>query len=48
MTTYSKFEEIKHSNAIGQVYWSARELSGVLEYNKWDKFFNVIDIAKQA
>jgi len=32
MTTLSKFEEIKHTNEIGQEYWSARELFEVLEY----------------
>lgn len=48
MTTNSKFEAIKHTNEIGQEYWSARELCEVLEYAKWDKFLNVIDKAKQA
>jgi DNA-damage-inducible protein D len=48
MATYSKFEDIKHTNEIGQEYWSARELFEVLEYIKWDKFLNVIDKAKQA
>jgi len=48
MATHSKFEDIKHSNEIGQEYWSARELYEVLEYIKWDKFLNVIDKAKQA
>jgi DNA-damage-inducible protein D len=48
MAAHSKFEEIKHTNEIGQEYWSARELYEVLEYAKWDKFLNVIDRAKQA
>jgi DNA-damage-inducible protein D len=48
MTTYSKFEQIKHTNEIGQEYWSARELYEVLEYIKWDKFLNVVDKAKRA
>jgi DNA-damage-inducible protein D len=48
MTTLSKFEEIKHTNEIGQEYWSARELFEVLEYAKWDKFLNVIEKAKKA
>lgn len=48
MATHSKFEDIKHTNEIGQEYWSARELYEVLEYIKWDKFLNVIDKAKQA
>ena len=42
------FEQIKHSNDIGQEYWSARELFKVLEYIKWDKFLNVISKAKEA
>jgi DNA-damage-inducible protein D len=44
----SVFERIKHSNEIGQEYWSARELFLVLEYKKWDKFLNVINKAKEA
>jgi DNA-damage-inducible protein D len=48
MAAQSKFEEIKHTNEIGQEYWSARELFEVLEYFKWDKFLNVIAKAKQA
>ena len=42
------FKKIKYINKIGQEYWSARELYGVLEYKKWDKFLNVIAKAKQA
>ncbi|MCA9732268.1 MAG: DNA damage-inducible protein D [Deferribacteres bacterium] len=42
------FEKIKHSNEIGQEFWSARELSQVLEYKKWDKFLNVINRAIEA
>ena len=42
------FEEIKYTNAIGQEYWSARELFTALQYLKWDKFLNVIDKAKEA
>ena len=42
------FEQIKHSNEIGQEYWSARELFTCLGYLKWDKFLNVIDKAKEA
>ncbi|MDB5157383.1 MAG: DNA protein family protein [Mucilaginibacter sp.] len=48
MDTKNQFEEIKHTNDIGQEYWSARELFKVLEYIKWDKFLNVIDKAKEA
>ncbi len=42
------FEDIKKLNAIGQEYWSARELYTILEYIKWDKFLNVISKAQQA
>jgi DNA-damage-inducible protein D len=42
------FENIKHINKIGQEYWSARELSKVLGYVKWDKFLNVINKAIEA
>jgi DNA-damage-inducible protein D len=48
MNTQTIFEKIKHINAIGQEYWSARELFSVLEYIKWDKFLNVISKAKEA
>lgn len=48
MATHSKFEIIKHTNDIGQEYWSARELFEVLEYAKWDKFLHVIEKAKLA
>jgi len=37
-----------HFNKIGQEYWSARELFKVLQYQKWDKFLNVIKKAKEA
>ena len=48
MSSQTIFEKIKHVNAIGQEYWSARELFKVLEYIKWDKFLNVITKAKEA
>lgn len=48
MNQQSIFEQIKHTNEIGQEYWSARELFNVLEYIKWDKFLNVIAKAKEA
>jgi len=48
MENNTVFESVKHTNEIGQEYWSARELYAVLEYNKWDKFLNVIDKAKHA
>lgn len=48
MDSKSLFESIKHTNEIGQEYWSARELHKVLEYIRWDRFLNVIDKAKEA
>lgn len=48
MSTQNIFEQIKHSNQIGQEYWSARELFSALNYIKWDKFLNVIAKAKEA
>ena len=42
------FNDIKHIDKFGNEYWLARELQEVLEYKKWDKFCNVIDIAKKA
>lgn len=48
MNEQTVFEQIKHINAIGQEYWSARELFKTLEYIKWDKFLNVIAKAKEA
>lgn len=44
----SLFEEYKKVNSEGQDYWSARDLFKILEYQKWDKFKNVIDRAKEA
>ena len=40
------FENIKHIEEEGNEYWLARELQVVLEYKRWDKFCNVIDISK--
>lgn len=44
----SLFEEYKKINSEGQDYWSARDLFKILDYQKWDKFKNVIDRAKEA
>ena len=44
----SPFEEYKKVNENGQDYWSARDLFKILDYQKWDKFKNVIDRAKEA
>jgi DNA-damage-inducible protein D len=48
MNSKQVFEDIKKLNKIGQEYWSARELYGILDYLKWDKFLKVIDKAKQS
>lgn len=45
---YKNFEEIKNIREDGTEYWSARELSGVLQYKKWENFAKVIDRAKLA
>lgn len=45
---YKNFEEIKKIREDGTEYWSARELSGVLQYKKWENFAKVIDRAKLA
>ena len=42
------FENIKHVDEDGNEYWYARELQKVLEYKRWDKFFNVIESAQVA
>ena len=42
------FENIKHIDDDGNEFWSARELMNVLGYIKWDKFLNVINIAKTS
>ncbi len=39
------FEEIKRVNADGTEYWSARELSQVLGYERWENFQVVIEKA---
>ena len=41
------FESIKHEDEFGE-FWYARELMPILEYNKWQRFKDVIDKAKSA
>jgi DNA-damage-inducible protein D len=50
LTKYKEnvFESIKKFNEYGSEYWSARELSAVLDYAQWRNFVNVIDKAKEA
>lgn len=45
---YKNFEDIKRIKNDGTEYWSARELSEVLQYKKWENFSKVIDRAKLA
>ena len=45
---YKGFEEIKRTKENGTEYWSARELSTVLEYKQWRNFAKIIDRAKLA
>lgn len=44
----SIFEDYKKENEYGQEYWSARDFFKILEYQKWDKFINVIEKAREA
>ena len=45
---YKSFEAIKKIREDGTEYWYARELSGILQYKKWENFSKVIDRAKLA
>lgn len=45
---YENFESIKVVREDGSEYWSARELSRILEYKKWENFTKVIDKAMLA
>ena len=45
---YKNFEDIKRTREDGTEYWSARDLSGVLQYKQWRNFAKVIDRAKWA
>ena len=42
----SPFEKIKRISEDGYEYWSARDLSKLLEYTQWRNFENVISKAK--
>src|SRR5258706_1613581 len=42
------FERIKRTNPAGAEFWSARELSRVLEYSDFRNFITVINKARQA
>ncbi len=45
---YKNFEQIKRKREDGTEYWSARDLSEVLQYKKWENFAKVINRAKLA
>ena len=45
---YENFESIKVVREDGTEYWSARELSQILGYKKWEKFSKVVDKAMLA
>ena len=45
---YNCFESIKHIKNDGTEYWTARELSIVLDYTKWENFHKVIKRAMIA
>lgn len=44
----SPFESIRRTDDEGHEYWSARDLSKVLGYARWDKFKNAIEKAESA
>ena len=45
---YKSFEDIKRTKENGIEYWSARDLSDVLQYTEWRNFSKVLDRAKLA
>jgi len=45
---YENFENIIVIRGDGIEYWSARELSKILEYRNWENFVKVIDKAMLA
>ena len=44
--TQSPFESIRRFREDGSEFWSARELMGLLGYEKWERFEGVLDRAK--
>jgi len=44
----SAFEKIKHINEFDNEYWSARELSSLLEYSEFSKFKKVLEKAIES
>jgi DNA-damage-inducible protein D len=47
-TTLTVFEQIKLTDNNGNEFWSARDLSKVLEYSEYRHFIPVVDRAKEA
>ena len=45
---YKCFEDIKNVREDGSEFWYARDLQGVLDYNKWENFHKVIKRAMIA
>ena len=45
---YKGFEDIKQIRESGEEFWSARDLSLVLEYTQWRNFSKVMDKAMLA
>lgn len=48
MKKTTSFEEIRNLDKNQNEYWFARDLQKVLDYEKWDKFKNVIEKAKKS
>ncbi|HEB56483.1 MAG TPA: DNA damage-inducible protein D [Gammaproteobacteria bacterium] len=45
---HQTFEELRKTEDDGAEFWFARELQGVLDYSRWEKFERVINKAKAA
>nr|VFJ60881.1 MAG: DNA-damage-inducible protein D [Candidatus Kentron sp. DK] len=45
---HATFEGIRHVDADGHEYWSARDLAPLLEYQDWRNFMQVVDKARVA
>lgn len=46
--SFRSFEDIKQTRPDGSVYWSARDLMGVMEYANWQQFERPIERAMSA
>ena len=46
--TQTVFERIKQTDENGNEYWSARDISKVLEYSEYRHFLPVVEKAKEA